>query len=89
MHEHKGTFFVATTDGAPWWGSRDTSANKVSAFRFVGGKTKTLKKTGEVGKLGKGGRIYVVRYIKNTAYIVTFRRVDPLYIVDLANPYKL
>lgn len=87
MHEYDGTFFVATTDGAPWWGARDLSNSKVSSFRVAPGNK--LRKVGEVGGLGKGERIYAVRYIATVAYVVTFRRVDPLYIVDLSNVYKL
>lgn len=87
MHEYDGTFFVATTDGAPWWGARNSSNSKVSSFRVAFGKK--LQKVGEVGGLGKGERIYAVRYIADVAYIVTFRRVDPLYIVDLSNVGKL
>lgn len=87
MHEYDGTFFVSTTDGAPWWRSRNLSKSKVSSFRVASGNK--LRKVGEVGGLGKGERIYAVRYIADVAYIVTFRRIDPLYIVDLSNVYKL
>ena len=70
MHEYKDTFFIATTDGAPWWGPRDTSASKVSSFR-VQNNNKSLRKVGEVGGLGKGERIYEVRYIEDTSYVVS------------------
>lgn len=93
MHEYKGAFFVATTDGASWWSGRDLSASKVTSF-IVGypsasSGTKALIVAGNVGGLGKGERIYAVRYIEDKAYIVTFRRVDPLYIVDLSDVYRL
>lgn len=86
MHEFEGTFFIATTEGAPWWGSRDTSSSTVTALRSVYG---TLRKISSVTDLGRGERIFAVRYIENTAYVVTFRQVDPLYIVDLSDPKKL
>jgi len=38
------------------------------------------------GGLGKGERVYSVRFVGNTAYVVTFRQVDPLYTVDLTDP---
>ncbi|CAN8074564.1 unnamed protein product [Agarophyton chilense] len=88
MHDYQGFFYIATTDGAPWWGSRDLSASKVTCFD-TNLNTRKLIKTGEVGALGIGERIYSVRYIENTAYVVTFRQVDPLYIVDLSNPRAL
>ena len=31
-------------------------------------------------------RIYSVRYVGPTAYVVTFRQTDPFYTVDLSNP---
>jgi len=37
-----------------------------------------------IGKIGE--RIFSVRFTDNRAYIVTFRRVDPLYVIDLSNP---
>ena len=45
-----------------------------------------LKQVGQVGGLGRGERIYAVRFIGDTGYVVTFRQVDPLYTVDLSEP---
>ncbi|PXF40115.1 hypothetical protein BWQ96_10176 [Gracilariopsis chorda] len=86
MHEFNGYFFIATTDGAPWWGARDESSSKVTSFRPYG---RSLRKIGEVGNLGLGERIFAVRYVKDTAYVVTFRQIDPLYIIDLSRPWWL
>jgi hypothetical protein len=37
--------------------------------------------------LGKPGEdIYAVRFFNERAYIVTFERIDPLYVLDLADP---
>lgn len=43
---------------------------------------------GSVGNLGKGERIYSVRFIGPMGYVVTFRKTDPLYVVDLHNPLQ-
>lgn len=88
MHEFNDKFFIATTDGAAWWGNRDLTASKVTSFE-TNKKQRKLMKIGEVGNLGLGERIYSVRYIADTAYVVTFREVDPLYIIDISNPYNL
>ncbi|CAN8062667.1 unnamed protein product [Agarophyton chilense] len=85
MHEWNDNFFIATTDGATWWTSRDLSRSKVTAFTSNRDK-RQLVKIGEVGNLGVGERIFSVRYIAETAYVVTFREVDPLYIIDISNP---
>jgi uncharacterized secreted protein with C-terminal beta-propeller domain len=45
-----------------------------------------LQKIGDVGGLGRGEQIHAVRFIGTTAYVVTFRQTDPLYVVDLRDP---
>ena len=45
-----------------------------------------LEEIGQVGGLGKGERIYAVRFMGETGYVVTFREVDPLYTVDISDP---
>ena len=41
---------------------------------------------GQVGGLGRGERIYAVRFIDDLGYVVTFRQTDPLYTLDLSDP---
>jgi Beta propeller domain len=41
---------------------------------------------GQVGNLGRGERIYAVRFLGDVGYVVTFRQVDPLYTIDLSDP---
>lgn len=88
MHEFKGILFITTTDGSPWWPRRDTSSSKVTSFRETG-SPKVMTKMDDVGNLGVGERIFAVRYIHDTAYVVTFKQVDPLYIISLADPKHL
>ena len=47
-----------------------------------------LEKAGQVGGLGRGERIYAVRFIGDRGYVVTFRQTDPLYTLDLADPAR-
>lgn len=47
---------------------------------------KDLKIIGKIEGLAKGERIYSVRFDKEIAYFVTFKQVDPLFVVDLSNP---
>jgi len=47
-----------------------------------------LVQIGAVEGLGKGERIYAVRFIESVAYVVTFRQTDPLYTIDLGDPRK-
>lgn len=47
----------------------------------------TLPNETESTPIGKPGEdIYAVRFFGDRGYIVTFERIDPLYVLDLANP---
>ncbi len=82
MNEYEGRLQVATTAGAPW-GFSDESESFVSVFNQDGDR---LVEIGRVGDLGRGERIFSARFMGDTAYVVTFRQVDPLYVVDLSDP---
>ncbi len=41
---------------------------------------------GKVEDLAPGERIYATRFAGNNAYVVTFRQVDPLFVIDLSTP---
>jgi len=82
MDEYDGYFRVATTDGPPW-GFDDTSESFIVVLEQQGDQ---LVEVGSVGEMGKGERIFSVRFIGDAAYVVTFRQTDPLYVVDLSNP---
>jgi uncharacterized secreted protein with C-terminal beta-propeller domain len=47
-----------------------------------------LVKVGQVRGLGRGERIYGVRFLGDLGYVVTFRQTDPLYVVDLRDPTR-
>lgn len=82
LHEHDGHLFVAVTNGSPWSANRQSE----SLIFALEQRDEVLAVVGSVGDMGRGERIYSVRYIGDRAYVVTFRQVDPLYVVDLADP---
>lgn len=45
-----------------------------------------LKEIGDTGPVAPGEDNKSVRFTGNRAYFVTFKQVDPLYVVDLSNP---
>jgi uncharacterized secreted protein with C-terminal beta-propeller domain len=47
-----------------------------------------LVQAGRVAGLGKGERVYSVRFVGDTGYVVTFRQIDPLFTLDLADPER-
>jgi uncharacterized secreted protein with C-terminal beta-propeller domain len=79
MSEYKGALRVATTDA---------NGGSQSFVTVLGDAGNALLPVGQVGGLGKGERIYAVRFIGPVGYVVTFRQFDPLYVVDLSEPTK-
>lgn len=80
MSEHDGVLRVATTRDT---GQVDATESQLVTFAERDG---ALVRQGAVGGLGKGERIYAVRYFGDVAYVVTYRQVDPLYVLDLSDP---
>ena len=78
LSEYKGVLRAATTEGFS-----DDSQSHVTSLQARAGR---LEKIGQVSGLGRGERIYAVRFIEDRGYVVTFRQVDPLYTLDLADP---
>lgn len=46
----------------------------------------SLVTAGVVANLGRGQQIRAVRFLGDSAYVVTFQSFDPLYVVDLRKP---
>lgn len=82
LSEYDGVLRVASTDGSVW-GVTEESESFVTTFAISDSE---LEQLGQVGDMGKGERIFSVRFVGETAYIVTFRQTDPFYTVDLSNP---
>lgn len=65
----------------PMWQPSDT-ATRVETFTRAGGDLVGL---GTTPAFGMGERVMSSRYVGDRAYVVTFRQVDPLFVVDLAD----
>jgi uncharacterized secreted protein with C-terminal beta-propeller domain len=46
----------------------------------------SLDQEARVTGMGHDQRVYSVRYVGDTAYVVTFRQVDPFYVIDFEEP---
>ncbi len=79
MSEHDGHLRVATTT------FQEQQETRVTVLRIDEGE---LVETGFVEGLGPGEQIEGVRFIGDLGYVVTFRRTDPLYVVDLRDPRR-
>ncbi len=81
LSEYNGYLRVATTQRNPndW---NDSS----SSIAVLAERDGALVETGRVDGLGKNEQIFAVRFQGDTAYVVTFRQTDPLYVIDLRDP---
>lgn len=84
MSEHDGRLRVASTTEPEW--RRFGDFEQESVITILEPDNGELVAVGMVAGLGKGERIYSVRFIEDVAYVVTFRQTDPLYTVDLSDP---
>ncbi|MBW3614342.1 MAG: beta-propeller domain-containing protein [Actinobacteria bacterium] len=87
MSEHEGDLRVATTIDGISRGQDEEGASE-SQLSVLRQKESQLAVVGSVGGLGKGERIYAVRFLGDRGYVVTFRQTDPLYVIDLADPER-
>lgn len=83
MGEYQGVLRIATSVG--YRGSADSSTS-VTLLREAtdGGR---LEEAGRLDGLGRPGEaLYASRFLGNRGYLVTFKKVDPLYVLDLSDP---
>lgn len=86
MSEYDGFLRVASTTTPAWFGDvAQESQSFVTVFEEQAGE---LIQVGQVGGLGRGERIFGVRFMDEIGYVVTFRQIDPLYTVDLSDPRR-
>jgi uncharacterized secreted protein with C-terminal beta-propeller domain len=83
LSEFDGKLRVATTE-EPVWFNGAQQGEQQSTVTVLDQVDKKLVRIGSVTGLGKGERIYAVRFMGDTGYVVTFRQVDPLYTLDLS-----
>jgi len=81
MDEHLNYFRIATTTGhvARSW-EQATSRNHVYILDM------NLRVVGMLEDLAPGEKIHSARFMGDRGYLVTFRKIDPLFVIDLENP---
>ena len=80
MDEFDGYFRVATTSETY---SHERGYRSQNNLYVLDGD---LKLVGRLEGLAPGEIIYSVRFMGKKAYIVTFRTIDPLFVIDLSDP---
>ena len=84
LSEYEGFVRVATTqDMRRWWVEEQVEpTNNV----FVLAGEDELITIGHVGGIAEGESIWSSRFVGDSAYLVTFRNIDPLWTIDLSDP---
>lgn len=77
IDEYQGDLRVATTSFR-----EGTSQSNVYVY------DESLKQIGSVENLAPGEVIHSVRFSGEVAYVVTFKQIDPLFVIDLKDPTK-
>jgi uncharacterized secreted protein with C-terminal beta-propeller domain len=76
MDEKDGYFRIATT-------TLSKSGKDINVLYVL---DKKLSEVGRVDGFAKNEHIEAVRFIGDMAYVITYERTDPLFIIDLSNP---
>lgn len=82
MDEHQGYFRIATTTEGSFFGDGRTTRNHIYVM------DQKLEIIGKLEGLAPTERIYSARFMGNRVYLVTFRQIDPFFVIDLKDPKK-
>ncbi|MBP1926390.1 putative secreted protein with C-terminal beta-propeller domain [Sedimentibacter acidaminivorans] len=80
MDETDGLLRIATTIGEVWQTGQNESKNNIYILND------SLNIIGKLEGLAPGERIYSTRFMGDKVYMVTFKQVDPLFVIDTSNP---
>jgi uncharacterized secreted protein with C-terminal beta-propeller domain len=80
IDEYEGYLRVATTTGQVW-SSKAPSRNNVYVLDL------DLHIVGWLENLAPGETIYSARFMGVKCYLVTFKKVDPLFVIDMKDPF--
>ncbi len=79
VDEHNGLLRVAVTE-------RLDSGKDVNRVVVLENQNGTLNQIGQTKEFGIDEQIYSARFDGDRAFVVTFRQIDPLFVVDLSDP---
>ncbi|MDA0687134.1 MAG: beta-propeller domain-containing protein [Proteobacteria bacterium] len=71
---------VVTSVGSTWG---DSSSTRFNVLKDSGSGLQLVNAIDGIGKPGE--QLYAARFVGDRAYLVTFRVIDPLYVIDLSN----
>ncbi|MBI5000572.1 MAG: beta-propeller domain-containing protein [Euryarchaeota archaeon] len=80
MDEYENHFRIATTSGQSSRSGTSTVKNNVYILNM------NLEVIGQVEGIAPGETIYSARFVGNRGYLVTFKKIDPFFAMDLSDP---
>ena len=83
MDERDGYFRIATTKNRTWSRFEDSNQESYNNLYVL---DENLKTVGALENLAEGAKICSVRFMQKLADMVTFKQIDPLFVIDLSNP---
>ncbi len=81
MDEYNNNFRIATTKSNTWSNYTDNASSSNNVYIL----NDNMETIGQSEALAFGEQIYSVRFIANRAYVVTYKQIDPLFILDLSD----
>lgn len=79
MDEHENSFRIATTVDQDWQ-NNTVSKNNLYVLNL------NLETVGSVTNIAPDETIYSVRFMGDRTYMVTFKKVDPFFVIDTSDP---
>ncbi len=77
MDEKDNVFRIATTVDS--WSSNAPSKNNLYVLNA------NMETVGSIENIAPGEQIYSTRFMGDRAYMVTFKKIDPLFVIDLSD----
>tara|TARA_B100000945_G_scaffold318516_1_gene323555 strand:- start:17899 stop:20301 length:2403 start_codon:yes stop_codon:yes gene_type:complete len=98
ISEHDGAIRVASTSDNwwMWWRIAETDENGEPVWSgptnqvtiLMDDGEGNLSQTGFLGDIAEGETIWSARFVGDRGYLVTFMNIDPLWVLDLSDPYN-
>ena len=85
MDEHEGYFRIATTSAVRSPNQGNWMLNQQNNVYVL---DMNLAVAGRLENLAAGEQIHSTRFVGSLCYLVTFRKIDPLFVIKLSDPHN-
>lgn len=86
LGEHDGYLRVATTIDPQWSVNGEVFTESSNGIYVLGEADGALAVVGSIEGIAPGETVQAARFMGARGYLVTFRQIDPLFTLDLADP---